>query len=155
MLVSVPLGIARGALDELARQLRDGRAGARRTDLAADPLALHDYAEAALRLEAARAGVRSLVGEAEGRAAAGASLGPRLLARLYLADLHATDVAVEVTSTAHRLGGGAAVHAGSRLLRALDDVHAARQHVQFAHEHRVPLGRVLAGVADRYPPYIT
>jgi hypothetical protein len=44
---------------------------------------------------------------------------------------------------------------GSRLLRALDDVLAVRQQYQFAHDHRVALGRVLTGVADRYPPYIT
>jgi hypothetical protein len=30
-----------------------------------------------------------------------------------------------------------------------------QQHHQFAHEHRIELGRVLAGVTDRYPPYIT
>jgi hypothetical protein len=30
-----------------------------------------------------------------------------------------------------------------------------RQHHQFAHEHRIPLGRVLTGVTDSYPPYIT
>jgi hypothetical protein len=41
----------------------------------------------------------------------------------------------EVTSTAHQLGGGAAIYRGSRLLRVLSDVQAARQHLLFSHQH--------------------
>jgi hypothetical protein len=54
----------------------------------------------------------------------------------------------------HRLGGGAAVNARSPLLHALDDVHAARQHYQFANDHRPHLAKVLAGLDASYPPYI-
>jgi indole-3-acetate monooxygenase len=79
----------------------------------------------------------------------------RVLARVYLSHLHAAETAAEVTSVAHRLGGGAAAYSSSPLLRALCDVEAARQHLQFAHKHRVALGRVLAGVDATYPPYIT
>lgn len=154
-LAAVPLGIARGALDELARQAREGRTGVRRGALADDPLAMHDLAAADLRLAAARTVLHDLVRAAHDGATRGDPPDPRLLARIYLADLHAVDTAVDVTAEAHRLGGGAAAYAGSPLLRALDDVLAARQHYQFAREHRVGLGRVLAGVDDRYPPYIT
>jgi alkylation response protein AidB-like acyl-CoA dehydrogenase len=155
MLAGVPLGIARGALDEIARQSRDGRAGVRRGDLAADPLAMADYAAAESRLHAARAGLFELLRDAHDSVSAGESLERRHLARIYLANLHAVDTAVEVTAVAHRLGGGAAVHAASPLLRALDDVLAARQHYQFANDHRPPLGKVLAGVDATYPPYIS
>jgi alkylation response protein AidB-like acyl-CoA dehydrogenase len=154
MLAAVPLGIARGALDELGRQVRDGRTGVRRGDLAGDPLAMHDLADAELRLDGARAALHQFVGAAQHAATCGQAPDPRLLARLYLANLHATDTAVDVTAIAHRLGGGAATYATSHLLRALDDVLAVRQHYQFAHEHRVTLGRVLTGVADSYPPYV-
>jgi hypothetical protein len=34
-------------------------------------------------------------------------------------------------------------------------VEAARQHYQFAHQHRIELGKVLAGLDVTYPPYIT
>ena len=77
------------------------------------------------------------------------------MARIYLANLHAIDTAVDVTAVAHRLGGGAAVYADSPLLHALNDVHAARQHYQFAAEHRIELGKALAGMDVTYPPYIT
>ena len=154
MLAAVPLGIARGALDELARQAREGRAGVRRGDLAGDPLAMRDYAAAATRLDAARALLLELVRQAHQRVSAGEVLDRHLLARLFLANLHAMDVAVEVTATAHRLGGGHAVYADSPLLHALNDVQAARQHYQFADEHRIALGRVLSGTEETYPPYI-
>jgi alkylation response protein AidB-like acyl-CoA dehydrogenase len=155
MLAAVPLGIARGALDELGRQVRDARAGVRRGDLAGDPLAMHDLAAAELRLDAARAVLHDLVRTAHERVSRGEALEAPFLARLYLANLHAADTAVDVTAVAHRLGGGGAAYADSRLLHALNDVQAVQQHYQFAHEHRVALGRVLAGAADRYPPYIT
>jgi NADPH-dependent ferric siderophore reductase len=69
--------------------------------------------------------------------------------------LHATETAVEVTTVAHRLGGGAATYADSRLLRALNDIQAVQQHYQFAREHRIELACALTGITDRYPPYIT
>lgn len=155
LLAAAPLGIARGALDEIARQTREGRAGVRRGDLAADPLAMADYAAAESRLHAARSGLLRLVRDAHDQVSSGGRLERRQLARIYLANLHATDTAVEVTAIAHRLGGGAAVGTDSPLLRALDDVLAARQHYQFANDHRAPLGKVLAGLDVDYPPYIT
>ena len=62
---------------------------------------------------------------------------------------------MDVTGVAHRLGGGAAVYADSPLPHALDDVQAARQHYQFAAQHRVELGKALAGMDVTYPPYLT
>jgi alkylation response protein AidB-like acyl-CoA dehydrogenase len=155
MLSAVLLGIARGALDEVTDQVRHGREGVRRGDLAGDPLAMADYAAAELRLHAARTALVELVREAHEKVADGDALDRRELARIYLANLHATDTAVEVTDVAHRLGGGAAIYADSPLVHALDDVLAARQHYQFAAEHRVELGKVLAGLDTTYPPYIT
>jgi alkylation response protein AidB-like acyl-CoA dehydrogenase len=155
MLAAVPLGIARGALDEIARQVRDGRRGVRRGDLASNPLAMAEYAAADARLHAARTALFDLVDDAHHQAADGNPLDRAQLARIYLANLHATDTAVDVTDVAHRLGGGAAVYAGNPLLHALEDVQAARQHYQFAAEHRIELGKALAGLDVTYPPYIT
>jgi indole-3-acetate monooxygenase len=155
LLAAVPLGIARGALDEIARPTRDGRAAVRRGQLASDPLAMADYAAADSRLRGARAGLLDSVKEAAQLAECAEPLNRQLLARIFLSHLHATETAVEVTAVAHRLGGGAAAYADSPLLRALNDVQAARQHFQFGHEHRVELGRVVAGLNVTYPPYIT
>jgi indole-3-acetate monooxygenase len=153
-LAAVPLGIARGALDRIATSIREGR-DARRGPLADDPLAIADFAAADSRLRGARAALREAVSAAHEAAARGVPLGRPLLARIYLSHLQAAETAVEVTSVAHRLGGGAAAYEGSPLLRALCDVEAARQHLQFAHKHRMTLGKILAGVDVAYPPYIT
>ena len=43
---------------------------------------------------------------------------------------------------------------GSRLLRALSDVQAARQHLLFSHQHLIELGKLVAGLDVAYPPYV-
>jgi len=54
----------------------------------------------------------------------------------------------------HCAGGGAAAHRESRLLRALSDVLAARQHLLFSHHHLSELGKLVAGLDLAYPPYV-
>ncbi|HMJ78326.1 MAG TPA: acyl-CoA dehydrogenase family protein [Iamia sp.] len=153
LLVSAPLGIARGALDAIADQTRVGRT-ARRGDLRDDPLALADLATADAHLRAARAGLRDAVGAADDQAARGEPVSRPVQARVCLAAQVACDVAVAVTSVAHQLGGGAAAYEGSGLLRALDDVHAARQHLMVAPSHRSELAKALVGLDVRYPPFV-
>lgn len=153
VLVSVPLGIARGAVDEIARQAREGR-NARRGQLADAPVSMAEFATADTRLRAARAGLRDAVAEAQSLAGRGEPVGRQLQARVYLACLHACDTSVEVTSVAHHLGGGAAAYRGSRLLRALCDVQAARQHLLFSHQHLAEMGKLAAGLDMAYPPYV-
>jgi alkylation response protein AidB-like acyl-CoA dehydrogenase len=152
-LVAVPLGIARGAADEIARQTVEGRT-ARRGQLADDPISMAEFAVADTRLRAARAALREALGEAHELAARAEPIDRRLQARIQLCALHACDVSVDVTSICHRLGGGAAAYRRSPLLRALCDVQAARQHLLFSHQHQSALGRILAGLEATYPPYI-
>jgi alkylation response protein AidB-like acyl-CoA dehydrogenase len=153
LLATVPLGIARGALEELGRQAREGRT-ARRGQLGEDPVSMAELAVADAQLRGARAALREAVGQAHLLAERGEPVGRALQARAMLACLQACDVAVEVTSVAHQLGGGASAYAGSPLLRALGDVHAARQHLLFSHKHRSELGKLLVGLDTPYPPYI-
>jgi indole-3-acetate monooxygenase len=154
LLAAVPLGIARGALDEVARQAREGRT-ARRGQLADDLVAMDELAVAELRLRGARAALREVVADAHDRAERGDRVDRPLQAAIGLACLQACDTSVEVTSAAHLLGGGAAAYTGSHLLRALCDVEAARQHLLFAHRHRAELAKALVGLDVRYPPFIT
>ena len=152
-LTAVPLGIARGALDEIARQAREGRTN-RRGQLADVPLSMAEFAGADSRLRAARAALVEALGEAQALAERGEAVSRKLQARIYLACLHACDTSVEVTSIAHGLGGGAAAYRGSPLLRALCDVQAGRQHQLFSHHHLVELGKIAAGLDMGYPPFI-
>jgi alkylation response protein AidB-like acyl-CoA dehydrogenase len=152
-LVAVPIGIALGAVDEVSRQAREGRT-ARRGQLADAPVSMAELAVADTRLRAARAGLRAAVGEAHAHAERGEPISRQLQARICLAGMHACDTSVEVTSTAHQLGGGAAIFRGSRLLRALSDVQAARQHLLFSHQHLSELGKLIVDLDVVYPPYV-
>jgi alkylation response protein AidB-like acyl-CoA dehydrogenase len=153
VLAAVLLGIARGAVDEVARQTREGR-DARRGQLADAPISLAELALADARLRAARAGLHDAVHRAHACAERGGPVGRQLQAHVFLAGLQACDTSVEVTSAAHHLGGGRAAYRGSCLLRALADVQTARQHLLFSHHHLAVLGKLVAGLDVGYPPYI-
>jgi alkylation response protein AidB-like acyl-CoA dehydrogenase len=153
LLASVTLGIARGALDEVARLATEGRT-ARRGQVVDDPIALEQLGTADARLRAAAAGLRQAVGEAHVHADRREPIDAPLQAKVCLAAQEATDLAVEATSTCHRIGGGAATYRGNRLLRALDDTLAARQHLMLAHHHRPHLTRALLGIDATYPPLV-
>jgi alkylation response protein AidB-like acyl-CoA dehydrogenase len=152
-LAAVPLGIARGAVDEVGRQVREGRT-ARRGQMADDPIAMAQFATTDARLRAARAGLHNAVDEARQCAEAAQPVDRVLQARILVACLHACDTAVDATSAAHQLGGGAAAYRGSRLLRALGDVQAARQHLLFSPKHLPELAKPLAGLDTTHPPFI-
>jgi len=153
LLAAVPLGIARGALDEVLRQVQDGRV-ARRGQLTDDPAGLGDLATADARLRGARAWLRDVVLDVQAIADRGEPISPAVQARSCLAAQEATDVAVEATATAHRLAGAAAAFTASPILRAVNDAFALRQHQLFAHQHRSVLAKAIAGLDVRYPPMV-
>jgi alkylation response protein AidB-like acyl-CoA dehydrogenase len=149
----VPLGIARGALDEIAQRIADD-VGAMRGSLADDPVGLADFAEADTALRGARAGLMDACGRAWDHAERGERVPKVVQAQVMLAMNYGCQVAVDVTSTAHRLGGGSAAYAGSSLLRRLRDVQTARQHIMFGQSHRPFLAKTLAGEDTFAPPFI-
>ena len=153
LLAAVTLGIARGALDGLLQQVQGGRA-ARRGQLVDDPAGLGDLATADTRLRGARSWLHDVVLEVQAVADRGDPISLALQARACLAAQEATDVSVEATATAHRLAGAAAAYAASPLLRAVNDVLAARQHLMFARQHRSELAKAIAGLDVRHPPLV-
>jgi len=77
-----------------------------------------------------------------------------LQAQVMLALNHGCEVAVDVTNTCHRLGGGRAAYADSTLLRRLRDVQTARQHIMFGFGSRPVLAQALSGQDVFAPPFI-
>jgi alkylation response protein AidB-like acyl-CoA dehydrogenase len=148
-----PLGMARGAVEEVQRLIADG-VGSTRGAIGEDPLALADYAMADTRLRAARAAITDACGRAWEVAERGERVSKALQAQVMLAVGHGCEVAVDVTSTCHRLGGGAAAYAGSTLLRRLRDVQTARQHMMFGFGSRPTLAKALSGQDIFAPPFI-
>jgi alkylation response protein AidB-like acyl-CoA dehydrogenase len=147
------LGIARGAVDEIAAKIGSG-AGALRGALADDPVGLADFARADAALRAARSGIFQAAVRAWELAERGDRAPKLVQAQIAASMSHGSEVAVEVTSVMHRLGGGAAAYAGSSLGRRLRDVQTARQHVLFGHSHRPAFAKALAGDDTPYPPFL-
>lgn len=147
------LGIARGALDEIVGRIA-GNVGGFRGGLADDPVGLADFAEADAMLRAARAGLVDACARAWECGERGEQVPKPIQAQVMLAMNYGCQVAVEVTATAHRLGGGGAAYANSSLLRRLRDVQTARQHIMFGQSHRPMLAKTLAGEDTFAPPFI-
>jgi alkylation response protein AidB-like acyl-CoA dehydrogenase len=152
-LTAVPLGIARGALDDLEQHARDQSPHARGA-LLDDPIAMSEFARADALLRAARAGLEVAVDAAWEQALHGDRTDRPTQARVQMAAQVACDIAVEVTNTAHHLSGSAGVYNGSVMLRRLQDVQTARQHIVFGHGRRPVLGQVLCGRDLFAPPVI-
>ncbi len=146
------LGMARGAVDEVRQRIADGVV-ATRGSLVDDPVSLADFAEADAALRGARAGVIDACGRAWDIAERGQRPPKTLQAEVLMSVNYGCQVAVEVTSTAHRLGGGSAAYAGSSLLRRLRDVETARQHIMFGQGSRPVFAKALAGEDTFAPPF--
>ena len=122
--------------------------------IADDSVALSDLTTADSALRAARSGTHEQIRRTLEIAARGDRVPPEQQAQTVLAALYAGEVAVSATSMAHHLGGGSAAYASSPLLRALNDVQTARQHIFFTRANRVVLGKALIGAETFAPPFI-
>ena len=154
VLTAAPLGIARSAVDTVMERVPAGVAGMRGS-LADDAVGLADLGVADAALRAARAGMLEALDEAWQTATAGQRASRPLQARVMLSVHHALDVAVETTSVAHRLSGGAAAYAGHSVLTALRDVETARQHIIYSRQNRPALARIASGIDEMALPFVT
>jgi alkylation response protein AidB-like acyl-CoA dehydrogenase len=145
-IAAVALGIARGALDDLAEL-----AGAKTPTLSARKLAERagvqaDAARAEARLRAARSLLYAATAEAWEVARAGGSIPLDRRVGLRLAATHAVESATVAVDTAQRLGGGGAIYESSPLERRFRDIHAATQHMLVGPATWELTGRSLLGL---------
>jgi len=152
-LSAVALGVARGGLDEINRQAL-ARRSQMRGALIDDHIGMGDLGAADALLRGARAALLDVHDECWALAEEGRPIRRALQARAFLAAQHCADVAVEVTDTAHRLGGGAAAYRSSSLMRALRDAETLRQHAMFNRGLRPHLARTIAGTDEAHPPFV-
>ena len=102
----------------------------------------------------ARAGLFDSVNRAWDFAERGEKVPQPIQAQVMMSMNYGCQVAVDVTSTAHRLGGGSAAYADSSLLRRLRDVQTARQHVMFGRGARPLMAKALSGEDTFAPPFL-
>jgi len=131
-LMSIPLGIARRALDELASfaptKIRPPGPGSIAED--GDVQLAVSRAEGAL--QSARALVFDALGSMWDTACAGDVPTVDQRARFLLAGQQTMRAATEAVNIAHSLAGAGAIHAGNPLGRCFRDIHAAAQHIYFS-----------------------
>ncbi len=143
---AVALGIARGAIDDLA-----SLAGAKIPALSRRPLAdrtgtQSDIAKAEAAVRSARAFLVEAVEEAWGDAEKGAEIAIERRMALRLASTNATDASVRAVDLCYTLAGGTSVYRSSPLQRRFRDVHVVTQHMMVAPPSYEIAGRVLLGL---------
>jgi alkylation response protein AidB-like acyl-CoA dehydrogenase len=144
---AVGLGIARGALDDIAELAgRRTPTGSRRT-MGERASVQGEVAAAEARLRAARAFLMKAIDDAWAAASEGGQVPVEQRLALRLAATHAADTGAGVTAAAYRLGGGSAVYESrSPLPRRFRDAHTATQHMLVAPATNELAGRLLLGL---------
>lgn len=149
----VVLGIAQGAVDDLAALSRSKRPAFNPLlRLAEDPVFRHRLGELALRLDALRSFAYDIVEELWAAAEAGIELSPvdALRARSMVAYVHVQ--CVDIVNECFSLAGSDALYDTSTLQRRWRDVRAAAQHAGASPETYQILGGLLAG--EQFPPFL-
>lgn len=143
---AVSLGIAQGALDDLAALAPTKRPAMNpKVRLAEDPVFQHCFGDAYLRFQAARSFLLSEAQACWDRAVACAEWSPFDRMQPRLGGAFVTGECVKVVDAAYTLAGSASLYESSSLQRRLRDVHVVTQHQASTTEGYRTLGAVLAG----------
>ena len=89
--------------------------------------------------------------EAFDTVSAGKAIDPQLQAKTRSVGTYATDVAVEVVSTAFRYSGGSAIYLSSSMQRCLRDIETAAQHLLVSSSAYENHGQFILGQPDANP----
>jgi alkylation response protein AidB-like acyl-CoA dehydrogenase len=144
-LVSVGLGIARGALDELYALAQAKTPTLYQQTIADKAVAQIEIARAEGALGGARAFLFETVEDMWETVRSGKQPSPRQLALLRIAATRAAEVSSEVARTANVLAGGSAIYASSAMQRHARDAEALTHHFTVAPHSWEEAGRVLLG----------
>jgi alkylation response protein AidB-like acyl-CoA dehydrogenase len=150
-IASVALGIARAALDDLARVAKTKTPFGMMSTLATRPSAQIAYCEAEAELRSARALLFDSVASTWARVQAKEAISPTDRAFLRLAATNATSRAASAVDRAYTAGGGSAVYTRSPLQRCLRDVHMITQHAIVAPHVYELTGKILLGAEPDAP----
>jgi indole-3-acetate monooxygenase len=145
------LGVARRAVDTLLELAPSKRRGVPPSPLVERGSFQRDLGELDLRLRAARALVLERNRGAWATVTAGHTTDVRLQAELRGASVFATDVAVDIVTSAYRYAGGGAVYKPNILERAVRDLYTATQHVMVNSTAYETHGQALLGMTGLNP----
>ena len=152
-LVSVSLGIARAALDELTELAQSKVPSMYMQVLADKPVAQIELARAEAALGGARSFLYDVVEEMWEVVLGGNAPTKRQLALGRIASTHAVETAAMVTRTANTLAGGSSIYTTSSLQRHTRDAEAITHHFTVAQHSWEEAGRVLLGREPTIPVF--
>jgi alkylation response protein AidB-like acyl-CoA dehydrogenase len=145
------LGVARRALDVFVDVAKAKARGVVPSVLAGRPAVQALVAKADLELKATRALAVELYERAWQTVCAGETTTPAMQAELRALAVHATDVALDVTTRVFRAAGGSALYLDHALQRCLRDLHAGAQHFMVSNSAYEGRGQFLLGVPTAHP----
>lgn len=157
-LAAVPLGIGRAALDIASATAREQAASppspGPRQPFGDDPLAQMEFAQAEVRLRAARLLLLAAVEDCYEHASRGDQPPRAATAQVGLACFEAMRAGEAAVATACALSGSASIRPGSLLDRQRRDVSTARTHVMFSPRIAAALARQAAGIETIAFPFL-
>jgi indole-3-acetate monooxygenase len=143
---SVAIGIAEGALEEVAAVAKAKRAAMNPTALLADDAVFrHNLGEEALRLAAVRALLDRTTDSATQAFLSGRQLSARETMEGRTMAGFITAECVKIVDAAYTMAGSVSLYDASSLQRRLRDIHVATQHVAATTEGYRTLGKLLVG----------
>ena len=145
------LGVARRALDEIARQAGSYQRGYLASPIAQRGALQHDLGQCDQQLRAARALCREALAEAWEFCIRQERPDLEGQLRLRAACAYATDIGCRVATAAFRYGGGNAIYNDRILQRCLRDINAAAQHFMVNTSAYDNLGQFRLGMAGVNP----
>jgi indole-3-acetate monooxygenase len=150
---AVSLGIARGALDELAELAQTKAPTFSMAVLADRPVAQVELARAEAATAAARAFLHQSVEDLWRTVGAGEQPTPKQVAMNRIAAANAAEVAASVTRSASVLAGGGSIYAKSSIQRHMRDADAIAHHFTVSPHVWEDAGRVFMGRQPSAPMF--
>lgn len=151
--VGFALGVARRALDIVIEA-----AGSQRRGFTSSPLRLgsrstfqRDLGKCDMKLKGIHALASKVFEEAFATVSAGNSISLQLHAETRSVATYATDVALQVVSTAFRYSGGSAIYFSNTMQRCLRDIDTAAQHLMVSNSAYENYGQLILGLPEADP----
>jgi alkylation response protein AidB-like acyl-CoA dehydrogenase len=143
---AVALGIAQGAIDEVAGVSQHKTPRLSTGTLRERPLFQSQLAQAVALVHSARAWLHAIITKVWEKAFRGDGASFEDRAEFLLAAVNATRSAAAAVDLAYTAGGGSANYRRSPLQRQMRDIHAVTQHIGTAPAQYETIGRMLLGV---------
>lgn len=148
----VPLGIARGAIEELIA-LAGHKVTRLGNGLRDEPYVQLAVAQAEALVGSARSYVHETVADLWSTLLAGSVLSTAQRVRLRLAISHAFSAGVQAVDLMYQAGGGSSLYAPHPLDRHFRDIHTSNQHTVISPKTYYTAGRLLLGLESDIPNF--